>query len=114
MSRPRTFKPSSPSVMLVHTFQSGPATYEQKFQKCRKPECWCQHPQAPDYAGPHGHGPYWYLCFRHMKGWTRIYLGKNLDTTRFRNPDGSINFAEVQARRDERKAAKEAAHVEQL
>ena len=109
MSIARRFRPSSPTPMLVRSLPVGLRTYEQRYTRCHKPSCSVCQSQSGPIKGTIGHGPYWYLCFRHGKGWTRIYLGKNLDTAKFVLPDGSIDFALILARRADRAARRLAA-----
>jgi hypothetical protein len=90
--------------MLVTSFSSGGRTYEQRYTCCHKENCKSCNPPNPDFSGPIGHGPYWYLCFRHGKGWTRVYLGKVLNTLKFVLADGSIDFESILAARARRAA----------
>jgi len=66
------------------------ATYEQRYNCCHKLNC--HHCWVHD-RWIASHGPYFYLCLPMGRKWVRIYLGRHLDTSRFRAADGSIDFA---------------------
>lgn len=102
MTNPRAFRPSPQSKMLVTSFITAGRTYEQRFTRCHKLNCTICFPTTQPWPNTVGHGPYWYLCFHHGKGWTRIYLGKVLDTNRFILADGSIDFEAILAARERR------------
>ena len=91
-----------PGRRTVNTIKDRGATYEQRLVTCGKPNCTrCN----GDRAKIKGHGPYWYLCYVQKGRWVRLYLGKNLDTNRFRLPDGELNWAEIHDHRNRRRAA---------
>jgi hypothetical protein len=79
----------------------GPATYIQKLVSCGARNCGkCFDPEA-DKCRP-GHGPYWYLiAYSRMRGREiQMYLGSVLDTTKYRKPDGGVNFEAYFKRKD--------------
>lgn len=76
-------------------FKVGGRVYEQRWVRCGKQKCWCSGERRD---GHFGHGPYWYLCGMRKSRWTRVYLGKDVDTRRFAAPDGSIDWDEVDKR----------------
>ncbi|MBA7695814.1 hypothetical protein ES703_104453 [subsurface metagenome] len=80
----------------VNAFSIGSRHYEQRFNDCGKINC-----NKCGGSGPRhpSHGPYWYLCVLAKGAWRRIYLGKELDTTRFVNDDGTIDWAAVKQKR---------------
>jgi len=78
--------------MVLQTVHSGRATYELRYNRCGKANCTrCNATAASNYGQP-GHGPYWYLVFTHLHRTFRCYVGKSLDTSRFRHPDGSLDY----------------------
>lgn len=95
--------PSSPSGFVLNQIQVGIRLYEQRYTRCNKPKCRTCHPTNPEFSGPRAHGPYWYLCFRHDKGWSRVYLGKELDTKLFITPEGTIDYTAIFERRRQRR-----------
>jgi len=100
----------SPSreAMVVQRLEVGLRTYENRYTLCHRRNCSVCYGRQEDYVGPPGHGPYWYLCVTTGRQWTRIYIGKTLDTSRFILPDGSIDWAQIRERRRARiKARKE-------
>ena len=79
----------APHNSTVQSLRVNGATYESRLVCCYKPGC-----RSCNVDGQHvpSHGPYWYLCFT-LKGKTkRRYLGKHLDTARFRNSAGLIDI----------------------
>lgn len=86
----------------VHTIKDRGAVYEQRFNTCGKANCKrCN--EALDTIV--GHGPYWYLCMTYKGRWVRLYLGVTLDTSRYRLPDGSLDWVTIAAERREKKEA---------
>jgi len=82
--------PSAES-MILNRIVVGARTYEQRRNRCGRRNCQrCYGPPGDQGRRP-GHGPYWYLILSTRRGIRRIYIGKDLDTTRHINPDGSIN-----------------------
>jgi hypothetical protein len=68
------------------------AHYEQRLNCCHKPlcrSCFVHGKWIPS------HGPYWYLCLPLGRKWVRVYLGKHLDTNRFRGKDGKIDYSQA-------------------
>jgi len=91
----------------VHTLTTGGVTYELRLVCCGKTNC--------SKCNAHGrmrptHGPYWYLCYSSRGRTCRAYLGKHLDTTRFRDPNGNISLALIRARRSLRDPVETANH----
>jgi len=82
----------APHNSTVQSLRVNGATYESRLVCCYKPGC-----RSCNVDGQHvpSHGPYWYLCFT-LKGKTkRRYLGKHLDTSRFRDSNGLIDIGLV-------------------
>lgn len=80
----------------VAAFSVGSRHYESRLNDCGKVNC----RQCGGTGRRHpSHGPYWYLCVMARGSWRRIYLGKELDTTKYVAPDGSIDWAAVRAKR---------------
>ena len=77
---------------IVQTIVDRSVTYEQRVNTCGKANCKRCNGVAGDVIG---HGPYWYYCVALKSRWIRIYLGKFLDTARFRTPDGSVDWGAV-------------------
>ena len=97
---PPTVPGPLPGRRTVRTIVDRGVTYEQRFNTCGKKDCRrCNGLETE----PVGHGPYWYFCVCVKGRWIRIYLGKNLDTARFRTPKGDIDWAAVFASRRRRK-----------
>jgi hypothetical protein len=66
--------------------------YEQRLNCCHKVlcrSCFVHGKWIPS------HGPYWYLCLPLGHRWIRVYLGKHLNTNRFRGPDGKIDYSQA-------------------
>ena len=89
----------SHSAMVIQRVVVGLRTYECRYTLCHKPTCKTCYGRQEDYIGPPGHGPYWYLCVTTGRRWTRVYIGKTLDTTRFIRPDGEIDWPQIKERR---------------
>jgi len=66
--------------------------YEQRFNCCHKTGCRSCLRSGRWIAS---HGPYWYLCLPLGRKWIRVYLGKHLDTNRFRGPNGKIDYQQA-------------------
>ncbi len=89
-----------PGNRTTKTFKDRGVTYEQRFVDCNKKNCSrCNGSRGAVL----GHGPYWYFCVTIRSKWYRIYLGKDLDTARFRLKDGTIDWTTVHHRRKQRK-----------
>jgi hypothetical protein len=73
-------------------FKQGGRTYESRLNDCGNLKC-----RRCGGAGPRhpSHGPYWYLCVCINSKWVRIYLGKQLDTARFVDQVGGIDWEAV-------------------
>lgn len=80
----------------VHILHSRGATYELRLVCCNKVNC---SKCYQDGRMRPTHGPYWYLCYTNKGKTARAYLGKDLDTARFRGPDGDISIALIRQRR---------------
>jgi hypothetical protein len=100
MNPPILLRPRSTTVAT--SLRVGDRLYEQRFQRCNKPNCSSCTGPAPNPAVPLGHGPYWYLCFSQGHSWRRIYIGKLLNTQLFVLPNGKLDHAAIEARRHSR------------
>jgi hypothetical protein len=91
-------------AMLSKSIQVGRRTYELRYTRCGKRNCSSCYAMPENYAGPPGHGPYWYLCFPYgiNSQWRRIYIGKELSTNRFVTADGCIDFQAIDEARRQR------------
>lgn len=70
-------------------FQDGPVTYVRRYSKCSNPRCKrCATAELPSQT----HGPYWYLIAQLGKRTWTAYIGKTLDTRKFRREDGTFNY----------------------
>jgi hypothetical protein len=92
--------------MVIDRIDIGLRTYELKYTLCHRRNCATCYGRQPEYDGPPGHGPYWYMCVPHGRLWTRIYIGKELDTHKYVLADGTIDWAAVKARRTARARAR--------
>lgn len=90
--------PSMPA-MIVKTIVVGIRTYECRYNRCGKKNCRVCYHRSPEYCGPPGHGPYWYLCITQKGRWRRLYIGKELDTAKFIKPDGAVDWTWYKMRR---------------
>jgi len=90
-------------VGSVTTFKVGHRTYERKYVDCGKPNCGSCNTASGSFPS---HGPYWYLCVPRAGKWTRIYLGKECDTTRYITPDGQIDWQAIKNKPKRRRLAK--------
>lgn len=70
---------------VVESFKFKDRIYELRLNACGKTNCATCSGNLPR------HGPYWYLCVPWSGKWRRIYIGKDLDTTKFICPDGSVD-----------------------
>lgn len=77
---------------VIATVTVNGRSYEQALGDCGKPRCTRCNP--PTGRAP-SHGPYWYLLGYRNGGRSRIYLGKELDTTRYASPSGGIDWTAV-------------------
>lgn len=83
----------------------GKFRYEQRANTCGKQNCKrC----FPDTGPVIAHPGYWYMCFPHKGKWVRLYLGKTLDTKRFRQSDGEVDWPAIAAHRAEQKTKRKA------
>jgi len=80
----------------VAAFEVAGRHYEARLNDCGKINC-----RKCGGAGRRhpSHGPYWYLCVMSRGSWRRIYLGKDLDTTKYVDPTGHIDWAAVRNKR---------------
>jgi len=79
---------------VLATLRQGGRTYEQRLNDCGKANC---RKCGGDGARQASHGPYWYLCVLLRHKWVRIYLGKELDTARFVDATGEVDWEAVKA-----------------
>jgi hypothetical protein len=88
-------KTKTPRSPLVSSIKVLDHTYERSYVDCGRANCTRCRTPAGRYAS---HGPYWYLCYSIHGKWRRVYLGKNLDTSRFCQPDGRLDFHAINSR----------------
>lgn len=84
----------SPGSATKQVVRIQGVTYESKLVDCGKSACRRCNPGG---ARCPSHGPYWYLCYTYQARTCRVYLGKDLDTARFRGPDGELDLDLVRA-----------------
>lgn len=83
----------------VHLIHHRGATYELRLVCCNKQNC----TKCNDNGRMRpSHGPYWYLCYTSHSKTCRAYLGKDLDTTLFRDENGHISIALIRAGKPKR------------
>lgn len=70
---------------VVESFKFKGRIYELRRNACGKRNCNTCSGTIPR------HGPYWYLCTPWGGKWRRIYIGKDLDTTKFIDKDGNVD-----------------------
>lgn len=92
-----TKNPRSASSCVTAAFRAQGRSYEQRRVNCGKPNCGKCNPPGGD-SRP-SHGPYWYLCVRRNHRWRRVYLGKELDTQKYIDNDGNVDFDQICHRR---------------
>lgn len=70
-------------------------TYLQRPVRCGMKRCKRCRPE--DGSTPRYHGPYWYMvCYLPKDQSTKIvYIGKRLDMSKYRNPDGSVDWPSI-------------------
>ena len=83
---------SSPK-MIAQRIQAVGRTYELRHVRCGRQNCSTCYHRGLNYAGPPGHGPYWYLCTTRGSRTVQMYVGKILDTAKWMTADGSIDWA---------------------
>lgn len=72
---------------VQESFKFKGRIYELRRNSCGKRNCrTCRGRDAR-------HGPYWYLCVPYGGKWRRIYIGKDLDTTKYIGQDGKVDHA---------------------
>lgn len=84
----------APSVlsMIVQAIDVGGRHYECRLNRCGKRGCRvCDSAIAPPGKAP-GHGPYWYLVAQSRGKTRRLYIGKELDTSKYVTPGGFIDW----------------------
>jgi len=84
--------PPGETRATVTMFKEGHRTYERRYIDCGKPNCRkCTQPggRVPS------HGPYWYLCVPRKGKWFRQYLGKNLDTNKWIDKNGNVDWEAI-------------------
>ena len=72
--------PTIEQPVHVQTQRVNGRTYEQRYSKCSKSNCWCSKPPFESHQGHPGHGPYWYRVINKDKRVIRRYIGKELIT----------------------------------
>lgn len=90
-----------PGKRTVRTIKERGVVYEQRFNTCGKKNCARCNGTAETVLG---HGPYWYFCITLRGKWFRIYMGKNLDTSKYRDAEGEPDWNAIRARRKGRRS----------
>lgn len=107
---PRIPGPGNGSLTTLKHEDRG-VIYEGRFNTCGKSNCKRCNPATGPVTG---HGPYYYLCKTIRGKWFRQYLGRTLDTSKYRLPDGELDWvtisAERRAKREKRAARKRQLH----
>jgi hypothetical protein len=86
--------------MTIQTVDVEGRHYENRLNRCGKPNCTICYPPGGSADGAPGHGPYWYLTVM-MKGkFHRFYIGKTLDTRKFVGPDGTVDVNAYRNRKE--------------
>lgn len=80
---------------VVQSFPFHGRIYELRKNSCGRKNC------ATCGGSRPAHGPYWYMCISRKGKWRRIYIGKDLDTTKFITADGKIKLPVKQSLRAE-------------
>jgi hypothetical protein len=86
----------------------GPVEYVLRRTSCRNPRCTTCIDKVTGLRFP-AHGPYWYLvayCAPKGKRWI-IYIGKRMDTSKWRTPDGGVDWNAYFGERIRAKAKKQ-------
>ena len=82
--------PSADS-MVIQSLRCHNRLYELRYNRCGKKTCWCTRTaHHPTFIGPPGHGPYWYLIISSNHRCRRLYVGKELDTSKHIGHEGQI------------------------
>ena len=81
-------KPPDPGTgqAVVESFSFHDRIYELRRNSCGKSNCTVCEGTRP------AHGPYWYMCVSLKGRWRRVYLGKDLDTSKFVDADGNLHL----------------------
>jgi len=87
----------SRDAMVVQRVTVGGRYYEQRLVRCGKENC----SRCNGGTKPPGHGPYWYLVVTKGPRTRRIYLGKDLDTRRYVDQEGRIDWRSVERGKQE-------------
>lgn len=88
--------PQNPKNPLVCSFRQGARSYELGRTDCGKSNCsGCSLPMGRKAS----HGPYWYLCAVRDGKWKRVYLGREIDSTKWILPDGQVDWAAIDAKK---------------
>lgn len=93
-----TSTPSAPlpvrlaKLRCLKSIASGPVRYELRLIDCYNPRCLKCHPDLTKKRHA-THGPYWYLItqIKTTKQKITAYIGKELDTNKFRTPEGEFD-----------------------
>ena len=85
----KTDDPPKSSAVRANFTHEG-RVYESRLVLCGKRNCTKCFP--PGGMPRPSHGPYWYLCGQRRGRWSRLYLGRQLDTQKFVAADGSIDW----------------------
>lgn len=73
---------------VVESFKFKKRVYELRLNACGKKNCRTCQGNIPR------HGPYWYMCVPWGGKWRRIYIGKDLNTTKYIHQNGEIFTAD--------------------
>lgn len=86
-------EPTPDAIQSVHV---AGVTYELRKINCGKATCLQCNGSGHRRAT---HGPYWYARWTEARRTHRVYMGKNLDTLRYRDAAGRMSIASVRAAR---------------
>lgn len=85
----------SPNQETVQSIHVAGVTYELRLVNCGKANC--RRCNIDGRSAP-SHGPYWYIRFTEKGKTRRVYMGRDLDTRKYRDAAGAITLEGI--RRD--------------
>lgn len=85
-------------LRCIQFIVDGPIRYELRRVSCSNPRC-KQCILLPNGSHAPSHGPYWYMLTRNPETNARmtVYLGKVLDTNKYRTSEGSFDYEAFKA-----------------